>query len=352
MVDIETGDRGAERQQNRIARPPRGRSRWLSAVLWGLFAVVAVTTGVFALRTYHSLVLLHSAYRVGAPDVNSIRAWMTLRYVASTYGRAPETTLAQRLALAPDTSPDTTLRSLAEREGASPFQYVQRVQQALADVAPVPHKADTAKSWFGTLRDKFLGAMLVYGYPALGLTLLLGAIGLPFPTGLSTVLAGSLAAQDRLSWFGASVLAVVASVVGDVIGYGLGRLLGREFLERWGRWIGFTPAKRQRVSQLFDQWGAMTVLLTRTLIEPLSAVANLLAGLARYQLAEFVVYVIAGRLLWTAAFFGLGYGIGGDLEAATGFLTNLTGFLVCLVASTALAFTAFKRRHAIRHVQT
>lgn len=340
---MDTSERGAERQRNRIASGPGARSRWMLTLLSAMFAIAILPTVVFGLRTYHSLILLHSAYRVGAPDASSIRAWMTLRYVAYTYGGIPETALIQRLGLTPDTAPDTTLRSAAQREGVSPFQYVQRVQQAVADVAPAPHNAATAKSWFATLHDKFLGALLVYGYPALGLTLLLGAIGLPLPTGMSTVLAGSLAAQDRLSWLGASVLAVVASVIGDAIGYGLGRLLNREFIERWGRWIGYTQARRQRVSRLFDEWGAMTILLTRTLVEPLSAVANLLAGLARYRLPEFIAYVIVGRLLWTCAFFGLGYGIGGDLEAATGFLTNLTGFLAGLIILTVMAFAFFKR---------
>jgi membrane-associated protein len=315
----------------------------MAVFLLALFALATPLTAVFALRTYHALVLLHSAYAVGAPDASGIRAWMTLRYVASTYGRVEEAALAQRLELPAETPPATTLRSLAEHDGVSPFQYVQRVQQAVADVAPVPREADMAKSWFAALQDKFLSAMLVYGYPALGLILLFGAIGLPFPTGFSTVLAGSLAAQGRLSWLGASVLAVVASVVGDVVGYGLGRLLGREFVERWGRWIGYTPARRQRVTQLFDQWGAMTVLLTRTLVEPLSAVANLLAGLARYRPPEFLAYVIVGRLLWTSAFFGLGFGIGGNLEAATSFLANLTGFLVCLTVLAALASIYFRR---------
>ena len=79
--------------------------------------------------------------------------------------------------------------------------------------------------------------------------------------------------------------------------------------------------------------------------------ANLLAGLARYRLSAFVVYVIVGRLIWTGAFFGLGYAIGGDLEAATDFLTNLTGFIACLTISGALAFAQFRRSRATPQVR-
>ncbi len=35
--------------------------------------------------------------------------------------------------------------------------------------------------------------------------------------------------------------------------------------------------------------------------------------------------------MWTAAYLGLGYAIGASLDAATGFLGNLSGLLVCVV---------------------
>jgi len=39
---------------------------------------------------------------------------------------------------------------------------------------------------------------------------------------------------------------------------------------------------------------------------------------------------VLGRLLWTSAYLGLGYAVGSDPEAATGFLANLSGLLVSL----------------------
>lgn len=323
----------------------RIRPRLLRWVLMALSVIVMVPTAMFGFRTYHSLLLLHSAYRLGVPAVSSIRAWMTLRYVAGKYEQAPETVLIRRLGLPPDTPPDTSLRLLAERAEVPPLQYVQRVQQTVADAASmvVPEPAGATTSWLGAIRDEFLAAMLAYGYPVLGLTLLLGAIGLPLPTGLSTVLAGSLAEQGRMNWLWAGTVAVTASVLGDLGGYGLGRMLGREFLERWGPWLGYTPVRRGRVAELFARWGALTVLLSRTLVEPLSPVANLLAGVGRYRLFDFVAHIIVGRLIWITAFLALGYAIGGDLDAATAFLKNLTGFLVCVAILAALTFTAIRR---------
>ena len=90
----------------------------------------------FGLRTYGSFMLLRSAYAAGAPMTSSIRAWMTIRYVASTY-RTSNAALIERLGLPPETDPDTSLKSIAERAGASPSVYAKRAQRAIADLAPV-----------------------------------------------------------------------------------------------------------------------------------------------------------------------------------------------------------------------
>jgi len=189
-----------------------------------------------------------------------------------------------------------------------------------------------------------LSALLVYGYPALAVTLLLGALGLPVPTGLATTLAGSLIARGHMNWLIAAVLAVTASVIGDAIGYGIGRGLGERFLKRRGRWFGYTPARRARVQMLFDRWGGLTVLISRTLVSHLSSIVSLLAGIGRYRPAGFLAFAVAGRIVWASAYLGLGYGIGSDLEAATGFLSNLTGLLVSFAILVVSGLVARRRR--------
>ena len=291
-----------------------------------------VPTALLGLRTVRSFQLLQSAYAAGAAKTSSIRPWMTLTYVAGSY-RLAEPDLVGALGLPADTDAKTSLRTLAERAGASPLQYAQRVQRAVAErtANARPDHDESTSGWLGAIEDRILTALLVYGYPVLGLTLLLGAIGLPLPDGVAATVAGSLAAQGRMSWPWAGMIAVAASVVGDVVGYGLGRLLGREVLERYGGWLGLTAARNARVQILFDQWGSLTVFITRTFVSYLSSVANLFAGMSRYGMTRFLLVATAGRVVWTAAYLGLGYGIGSDWQAATGFLTNLSFLLLALV---------------------
>jgi membrane protein DedA with SNARE-associated domain len=314
------------------------RIRRLAAIV---FLVAVVPTILFGLRSYGSFRLLQSAYQAGAPMTSSIRPWMTLNYVAAAY-HVPEPALVRELNLPFQTDPNTSLKTFADRAGIPLSAYVQRVQRAIAalSVAAPTDRSSGNSSWLGAIGDVTLTALLVYGYPALALTLLLGAIGFPLPDGIATTVAGSLASQGRIDWFWAAAIVVAASVAGDAVGYGLGRLVSQKFLERHGRWIGLTAARQARAQLLFNRWGLLTVFITRTFMSYLSSIASLLAGLSRYRLSNFLATALTGRLVWTAGYFGLGYGIGADWEAATSFLTNLSLlllFLLMVAASGAVA---------------
>lgn len=306
-----------------------------------LLVVLMLPTLWFALRSYHSFQLLRSAYAAGAPETSSVRPWMTLSYVGQTY-HVSVSALLQSLQLPPNLGPNVSLRRLAKQADLSPLAYVQRVQRAVAALlgsTSAPSSAE-ASGWFAELSDEVLSALLVYGYPILGLILLIGTIGMPLPDGIATAVAGSLAAQGRMNWLAAGAIVVAASVVGDALGYGIGRLIGWEFLGRYGRWIGYTPARGSHVQRLFARWGFLTLLVTRTFVSYLSSAANLLAGVSRYPLSRFFMATLVGRLAWTAAYLGLGYLIGADLDAATGFLTNLSVFLLLVILVMGAGLTA------------
>ncbi len=305
------------------------RSRGTNRAALALLVLLTLPTLWFALRSNGSFQLLRAAYEAGAPETSSIRPWMTLTYVAGAY-HIPALALMNALDLPPETDPNVNLRSAAEQAGLSPFAYIERVQRAVAALRSnvAADGASGSSGWLAAIGDRVLSALLVYGYPVLGLILLLGAIGLPLPDGLATAVAGSLASQGRINWIAAGAIVVIASVLGDAVGYGCGRLLGREVLQRYGRWFGYTAVRHARVQLLFDRWGAVTVFITRTFVSYLSSAASLLAGVSHYRLSKFLALAVLGRLIWTAAYLGLGYVIGTDLEAATGFLSNLSGFLL------------------------
>jgi len=294
-------------------------------ILLAVIALSALASIFFGLRSYSSFLLLRSAYEAGRPQVSSLRAWMTLDHVAATY-RVPLTELMARLELPPDTSRNESLKAIADQRGAARFDFVRQVQRVLGQSAPAPESGQSS----GGLTDRILSALLVYGYPALALTLLLGAIGLPLPIRVAAVLAGSLAALGNLRWEWAGIIAVTASFAGDMIAYGIGRAVSDNFLAHHGRWIGYSPQRRDNIQALLQRWGGVTVIVSRTLTSSLSSVVSIFAGVSRYRFSHFLGFALFGRLIWTSAYLGLGFWIGGNIDAASQFLGNLSGLLIAI----------------------
>lgn len=294
-----------------------------SRILLVVIVLSALASILFGLRSYGSFLLLRSAYEAGRPQVSSLRAWMTLDHVAAAY-RVPMNELTARLALPPDTNGNESLKDIADKRGIGRFDFVRQVQRALGQSAPPPESGQSG----GGFTDRILSALLIYGYPALALTLVLGAIGLPLPIGVAAVLAGSLAALGTLQWQWAAAIAVGASLAGDIVAYAIGRAVSDNFLARYGRWIGYSPQRRDSIAALLRRWGGITVIISRTLTSSLSSVVSIFAGVSRHRLSRFVGFALFGRLIWTSAY--LGYGIGGNIDAASQFLANLSGLIIAL----------------------
>lgn len=313
--------------------------RRLSRVGWAAAAIVIVSliaATFFGFRTYGTYRLLQSATQSGVPGTSGIRPWMTIGYVAETYGVA-FITLAGRLQLSPDTDPKSTLKALAERTSLPRIDYIQRVQRAVADTAPI--QKSSASGWLATLNDGILSLILTYGYAAFGVTLLLAALGLPLPSGVAVTIAGSLLAQGKLDWGLTFTLGVFASMLGDIGGYFVGRKLGPSLLANWGPTLGLSLARQTFLAGMLSRWGALTVFLSRTLISTLSTFVSLLAGVSRYSAARFALLSLVGRSFWMFAYLWLGYTIGTEVEAAASFLRNLSGLLfslLMLAAATAI----------------
>lgn len=296
-----------------------------SGILLAVIVLSGLASILFGLRSYGSFLLLRSAYEAGRPQVSSLRAWMTLDHVAAAY-RVPLNELTARLALMPDTSGNDSLKDIADKRGVGRFDYVRQVQRVLGQSTPLPESSQSS----GGLSDRILSALLICGYPALALTLLLGAIGLPLPIGVAAVLAGSLAALGTLQWQWAAAIAVAASLAGDIVAYAVGRAVSENALLRYGRWIGYSAARKAQIQALLARWGGMTVIISRTLTSSLSSIISLFAGVGHYGAARFVSFAAVGRLIWTSAYLGLGYAVGTNIEAASQFLGNLSGLIISL----------------------
>jgi membrane-associated protein len=175
--------------------------------------------------------------------------------------------------------------------------------------------------------DQLLAWMMVYGYPVLGLVLLLAAIGLPVPAGIVAAVAGTLVADSELDPWMCLAVAMLACVCGDLIGYWVGRLGGRQLASTHAGWLGLGAKRLSQAEALFQRWAGPTLVLSRSLIAIAGPAINLLAGASGQDLRAFLAYDALGRVIWVAVYGGLGYAFASNPETAADLATSVSAAL-------------------------
>jgi membrane-associated protein len=161
----------------------------------------------------------------------------------------------------------------------------------------------------GALEDasQTLGA---WAYPAVGVFALLetGAfVGLLVPGETAVVVGGVVAAEGDVQLVPLIGLVWLAAAAGDLVSFGLGRRLGRPFLERHGPRVRIGPERLGQVERFYARHGGSAVLLGR-FVGLVRAVSPFVAGASGLGLRRFVPWSLVGTLAWAATFTLVGYG--------------------------------------------
>ena len=157
--------------------------------------------------------------------------------------------------------------------------------------------------------------MLIYGYWAVFFGVMLENAGLPVPGETILLVGGYFAAShpDEFNLFRVMATAAAGAVVGDNIGFAIGHHYGRGFLLRIGRFFLLTPKRFEHMEVFFERHGNKTILVAR-FITGLRVFAALLAGASRKMpWRVFLMYNLAGAVLWAIVITLLGYVFGQSL---------------------------------------
>lgn len=192
-----------------------------------------------------------------------------------------------------------------------------------------------------------------YGYPFLGVLLLISAAGVPIPIELLLVALGALSASQSGPSFAMLVaVGIGATVAGDALDYVAGRVLGRPVIERWLRGKLPKPRYARHDAELlaggsapWQVWahrllawsgsGPM-ILLTRCVLTPLEMPVSLVAGASRRSFRSFLVWDVLGEALYVLGYLALGRA-GGTL-ATSGPLLLAFGLLAATLSAVPLLF--------------
>ena len=187
----------------------------------------------------------------------------------------------------------------------------------------------------------------------------------PFPSEVVMIPAGFLAARGEMG-IGSPALAVWAAIAAGVAGslagafvnYYLALLVGKPFLEKYGKWFFLKPAALERACEVFNRYGAATTFVCR-MVPAIRQLISIPAGIAKMPLGSFTLFTGLGAGVWTAILAFVGYGLGksaGDItylelctkgkEMAASHLPLVIGGALALVAIYVLISKLVMKRHA------
>jgi len=185
---------------------------------------------------------------------------------------------------------------------------------------------------FDSIARHILG---LHGWAALALVFALpllessAFVGFVFPGEIAVILGGVLAFQQRVGLPAVLAAAICGAVLGDTIGYAIGRRYGRRLLTgRVGHLV--KPEHVERAERYLAERGGPAVFLGR-FTAALRVMIPGLAGMARMRYRTFVVYNVAGGVVWATGMVLLGYLAGASWQRAAGWASRIGLALLALV---------------------
>ncbi|WP_404537118.1 VTT domain-containing protein [Dyella agri] len=174
-----------------------------------------------------------------------------------------------------------------------------------------------------------------YGLLLVFLNVLAAQAGVPVPAVPTLVVAGALAAGDRLPLAGIVAAALAGSLLGDLAWYLAGRRYGAGVMRTLCR-VSLSPDSCVKQSELrFHRWRGR-VLLVAKFVPGLSMLAPPLVGAMGLPPRNFVLLDGLGALLWAGVAIALGYAFAGEIDRVLDAVAN-AGTVAIEVAAALLA---------------
>jgi len=191
--------------------------------------------------------------------------------------------------------------------------------------------------------ETLIGLFTHYGYWVVFFGVMLENAGLPVPGETILLAAGFFAADGHFSLPLVMLIAAVGAVTGDNIGFAIGHHYGRNFFNRFGRFLFLTPHRLARIDEFFHHHGNKTILMAR-FITGLRVFAAVFAGASKMPWRTFFVYNVAGAILWSIAISTVGYLFGNSWPILEKWVGR-SGMIMLLVAIVAAAIVWRIRAH-------
>src|SRR5688500_1904303 len=162
--------------------------------------------------------------------------------------------------------------------------------------------------------DQLWGFVREHIYLGVLIATAIDATALPIPGRVLLIAAGALAAQGDVNLWGVIAAGALGAILGDHLWYLAGRRHGERLLGFYCRAVPRTKRCVSRAQDYLERFGAFTFVIGR-FVAGVRVLAAPVASGAGIGYGKFLITDIAGALIWSTTFVGLGYLLGAKAPA-------------------------------------
>lgn len=202
------------------------------------------------------------------------------------------------------------------------------------------------------MAEWIIQTMTSLGYWGIGLLMFLENLFPPIPSELIMPLAGFTVAQGKMAFVPAVAAGVIGTMLGALPWYYIGKYLGEDRLKNWinryGKWLGISSAEIDRAQRWFYQHGTKAVFFGR-LIPGIRTLISLPAGFSAMRFSQFLIYSTLGTLAWVLLLTFAGYLLGNNYELVDQYLAPVSKIVLGIVLVAFIVWLVRHRQHRQRN---
>ncbi len=179
------------------------------------------------------------------------------------------------------------------------------------------------------------------GYSGIILTMGIESACIPLPSEIIMPFSGYLVFAGRFNLFWVSVAGALGCVFGSLAAYWAGIILGRPFIEKYGKYILISHRDLDTADRWFKRYGDWAIFFSR-LLPVIRTFISLPAGIARMNFPKFILYTFLGSLPWCFALAFVGKILGENWQNIR---TYFRGADIIIVIVIILGIAFFIYRH-------
>jgi membrane protein DedA with SNARE-associated domain len=129
----------------------------------------------------------------------------------------------------------------------------------------------------------------------------------------------------------------IGNLVGSLIAYFVGVYVGRQFVLKYGKYVLLKKSHLELAESYFKKYGDRSTFVSR-LLPAIRTYVSLPAGVAKMNLKKFLVYTLAGSIIWNSALTYVGIKLGDEWHIIRKYSNYFDAIVIIVVIIAIIAY--------------